>query len=159
MNRIVSNMDVGESEVLGAVKKLQEARKDAERKIRDLTERLLVYEADELSAQIQLVSDIPLLTKIFTDRDAEAIRLLAQQLISRHHCVALLGGGVGKMQLVFARSEELRQPMGTLMQNTMKQIGGRGGGRPEIAMGGAPDLETVKQAIAWAKEEIVKNSV
>jgi alanyl-tRNA synthetase len=43
------------------------------------------------------------------------------------------------------------------MKNTMQHIGERGGGRPEIAMGGAPNIESVKKAIHWAKEELIKH--
>ena len=157
MNRLSSSLEMNESEVLDAINKMQTGRKEGERKIRALTEKLLVYEADELASEIQVISDMPLLTQTFTDRNADEIRLLAHQLITRHQCVVLLGGGLDKMQLIFARSHGLPYTMGTLMKNTMQHIGERGGGRPEIAMGGAPNIESVKKAIHWAKEELIKH--
>lgn len=159
MNSLTACMETGESDVHASVKKLMDGQKESDRKIKALTEKLMMHEADALAGEIESVDGIPLLIKSFTDRDAEAIRQIARQIVSRHQCVALLGGGEHKMQLVFARSEDRSEPMGTLLQQTLKQIGGRGGGRPVMAMGGVADMEMVQEALNLAKIELLKHNL
>jgi alanyl-tRNA synthetase len=45
--------------------------------------------------------------------------------------------------------------MGALMKQATARIGGRGGGNPALAMGSAPDVETMRQTLEWAKQALI----
>jgi alanyl-tRNA synthetase len=151
MNELTTLLGASEAEVLPTVARLQEARREAERTVQELRDRVMASEAEQLLPEIQTLHGLRVLVKVFPDRDTEDIRKLAQRVVEREECVALFGGGRDAMQLVFARSDTLPHHMGTLMQGAANHIGGRGGGRPPLAMGGARDLEAVHAALSWAQ--------
>ena len=69
--------------------------------------------------------------------------------------VALLGTKeVGAARLVFARSASLDQNMGQLLAAACQVLGGRGGGRPELAQGGGPAAAKLEAALDLAAEKL-----
>jgi alanyl-tRNA synthetase len=54
-------------------------------------------------------------------------------------------------QLVFASAEDVAADMGQLMRVACTAIGGKGGGRPHLAQGGAPVGAPLAQALEEAK--------
>ncbi|MBR6220412.1 MAG: hypothetical protein IKQ80_07610 [Clostridia bacterium] len=73
--------------------------------------------------------------------DAALIKEVASQLIRRKRCVALLGAKAGPegAVFVFARSQDVDLPMGRLLTEVARPLGGKGGGRPDFAQGGGPE--------------------
>jgi alanyl-tRNA synthetase len=71
---------------------------------------------------------------------ADALREMAARLTSRGRTAALLESAQpeGGHLIVFARSEGEGPHMGKLLAEAAKGLGGKGGGRPEFAQGGAP---------------------
>jgi alanyl-tRNA synthetase len=53
-------------------------------------------------------------------------------------------------RLVFARSADLTIEVNTLLTRVCEQLGGRGGGKPELAQGGGPRVAELEQALAAA---------
>ena len=89
--------------------------------------------------------------RMFSDRDMNWLKLLAQKLT--HHLpnvVALLAGTSPQPSLVFAQSAGQPTDMGALMKETMSKLGGRGGGTKDMAQGGLPNAEAIAPAIAHA---------
>lgn len=154
ISELTDVLGVGEAELHSTVIRLLDDRKQAERALVEAQERLLDVEATELVHDGEDVNDLRLIARVFPGRDQEELRKLAQRLVQQATCVALLGGGSTKPQLVFARSESLAYHMGELMRGATDLIGGRGGGRPEMAMGGGPDIQAIEQAVQWARERM-----
>lgn len=71
---------------------------------------------------------------------ADALREMAARLAARGRTAALLESAQpeGGHLIVFARSEGEGPHMGKLLAEAVKSLGGKGGGRPEFAQGGAP---------------------
>jgi alanyl-tRNA synthetase len=71
---------------------------------------------------------------------AEALREMAVRLTSREKTIALLESTQidGSRLITFARPEGEGPHMGRLLSEAAKSLGGKGGGRPEFAQGGAP---------------------
>jgi alanyl-tRNA synthetase len=89
-------------------------------------------------------------------RAPDELKLLAQRLAARPQTAVLLGAGTpgDKGHLVFARSADLPVHVGTLLGQACALIGGRGGGRPEFAQGGAPDGARIDEALDFASERL-----
>ncbi len=92
-----------------------------------------------------------IIAKIFDDRDADSLKHLALALIAHSNTIALLGSRDGETaRLVFARSSDADGDMNSLMREACSIIGGRGGGRPDMAQGGGKNIEKLAEAIERA---------
>jgi alanyl-tRNA synthetase len=88
------------------------------------------------------------IAKIFDDRDADSLKQLALALIAHPNTIALLGSRDGDTaRLVFARSSDATGDMRELMNRVCPIVGGRGGGKPDMAQGGGRNVEKVAEAI------------
>jgi alanyl-tRNA synthetase len=114
----------------------------AESKAAGKAQHKLLEELAELSAErllAQTAGSPQVITEFFPDRDAVFIKLLAQKLTAGKSAVlALLACGAGQPTLVFAQTPGQKSNMGQLMKDVMAQLGGRGGGSPDMAQGGLP---------------------
>jgi alanyl-tRNA synthetase len=92
---------------------------------------------------------------VFSDRDADELRLLASRIVQSEPAVALLGArSDGAARLVFARSASLALNMGQLLSEACQLLGGRGGGKPELAQGGGPNAAAIEEALERAAQHL-----
>lgn len=134
---------------------LQETR-SLKKRNRELLEIAAQVEAAELLAGATRVGDFKLVRATFDGRDLEEVRLLASKITEVEPAVALLGTKeAAAARLVFARSAALDQNMGQLLAAACQALGGRGGGRPELAQGGGPDAAKLEAAINLAAERLL----
>jgi alanyl-tRNA synthetase len=92
-----------------------------------------------------------IIAKIFDDRDADSLKYLALALIAHANTVALLGSRDGDTaRLVFARSSDADGDMNSLMREACSIIGGRGGGKADMAQGGGKNVARLVDAIESA---------
>ena len=119
-------------------------------------EQKLLLELAEFQAQQMLASQAEASLKVFCstllDRDVTFTKALAQKLTAgAEPVIALLACTGAQPALVFARSRGAQQDMGKLMKQTIIELGGRGGGTPEMAQGGlssgAFDLKKVEDLL------------
>ena len=126
------------------------------KRIRDLLDLATTAEAAELLAGTEAPSGFKLIKTVFDGRDLEEVRLLAAKLVRAEPAVALLATrDTDAARLVFARSATLTQNMGQLIAEASQILGGRGGGRPDLAQGGGPDLKRVDEAMRLAAEKVI----
>jgi alanyl-tRNA synthetase len=82
--------------------------------------------------------------------------MLASKIVETEPAIALLATRQADgARLVFARSTSLSEDMGKLMAEACETLGGRGGGRPNLAQGGAPSAERIDQAIQTAADKVM----
>jgi alanyl-tRNA synthetase len=129
--------------------------KDLKRQVRDLRELAMSAEASEMLAGAPLNRGFKLIEAIFKLRDFEEVRILASKIVQREPSVALLATTDEKgARLVFARSASLTQDMGQLLAKACATLGGRGGGKPDLAQGGGPAVEKIEEAISSAADQV-----
>jgi len=83
--------------------------------------------------------------------DADGLRSVADTLRDRLGSGVVCVGSVvdGKVNLVAAVTHDLtkRFQAGRIMQEVARIVGGRGGGRPDLAQGGGPDPSKLDDAL------------
>jgi alanyl-tRNA synthetase len=155
-----------------------EENKSLKKRVRELLELTLVEEGARLYAQapegtgrtgrpgaasvsggnsVDATAQRPfkIVCATFDGRDVEELRLLAYRILERGPAVALLGSKDGNSaRLVFARSPELPQNMGSLLAEACQILGGKGGGKPDVAQGGGPNTEKLAEAIEAASSKL-----
>ena len=156
LDRVAGQLSAAPLALPEAVARLLEQLAESERRGRDRLEKALAGEARELLARAP--SSPPLVVAAFERRDPEELRALANQLLAQGPCVALLGSRSDKAQLLFAQSEGLTHDIPGLLRQAAELLGGRGGGRGNMAQGGGPRVENLPGALARAAE-LVRGAV
>ena len=151
--RIAGALSVGAEEVEAAVTRLRDAEERARKRLQNLGDQLIDYEAQDLIAHAELVGSVRVVRRAYADRGLEEVRALARA-ISAGGCIALLSLRAEKTQLIFARAEGLALDCGKLLGETLAPFGGRGGGQPALAQGGLPDAASLEEALDAAVERL-----
>jgi alanyl-tRNA synthetase len=146
----------GESDLPSNFRKLQEELKTLRRESVNLTKQLLDYEAQAVATECEKHGDFAILQKIFPDRTPKDLKLLASKVLEQSPNTVVLFGGTaeGKASLVFLRSKELMFDMNQIMKTACAVINGRGGGQPDQAQGGGPEVAKLAEALQRAKESL-----
>jgi alanyl-tRNA synthetase len=131
-----------------AVKSLDEIR--ALRKEREqVQEELAAAQAAALLAEIPETNGHKIVVRTFADREPNFIKLLAQKLTRLSpNAIALLAATSPQPSLLFAQSPGQPFDMGALMKESMRKLGGRGGGSKDMAQGGVPKPDGIEAALA-----------
>lgn len=150
---------VGRDEAAEAAARMQEENKGLLRRLRAAEEVAARAEARELyeenGAQTGEGDAVVVVARAFEGRDAESLRRLASALAAHPQAVALLGSVEGDAaRLVFARGAEAPGDMNALMREACQTLGGRGGGRPDLAQGGGQHAEHLAEALAAAAARV-----
>lgn len=143
------------------VEKLFERIRTLERQLDKAKSAAAGTQVDRLLPQKQIVGDMPVLAVRVTDVDPKGLRELMDQLKEKLGSAVILLGvttGADKVNLIAGVTEDLqaRVKAGALMGFVAPLVGGKGGGRPDMAMGGGSRPEQLTEALtaatAWIKE-------
>jgi len=133
---------------------LLEKNRELEKQQEQLAAKLASSAADSLAAQAQEINGIKLLAARLDGQDGKALALLAEQLKNKlGSSVILLGSELeGKVLLVCAVTADLTATIkaGDLLKQAATLVGGKGGGRPELAQGGGTLPDKLDEALALA---------
>jgi alanyl-tRNA synthetase len=119
-----------------------------QKRVRHLNRKRLEAEAQRLLAGAR--GEPAVVQARFDGWPAEDLRTLAQCLVEARPCVALLGGAGDKAYLVFAQSDGLAHDVPGLLREAVALVGGRGGGKGNLAQGGGDRLEGLDEALERA---------
>ena len=134
------------------LQKLLDEQKQLEKQLRELEARVAKGRAQELAASAKVVGGVSVLSARLDGLDAEGLRSVMDTLRERMSSgVIVLGSAMdGKVTLIASVSKDLtkRIQAGKLVQETAPLVGGKGGGRPDLAQGGGPDASRLDEALA-----------
>jgi len=134
------------------LQKLLDEQKQLEKQLRDLEARVAKGRAQELAASAKVVGGVSVLSARLDGLDAEGLRSVMDTLRERMSSgVIVLGSSMdGKVTLIASVSKDLtkRIQAGKLVQEMAPLVGGKGGGRPDLAQGGGADASRLDEALA-----------
>ncbi|MBK9153898.1 MAG: alanine--tRNA ligase [Chloracidobacterium sp.] len=146
-----------------AIERLQDELKRTRREIDDLKLKIATGAAGGASSngeEARDVSGIKVVGKIVEGLDANGMRQLSDTLLARLKSgVVVLGRkDEGKASLIVRVSDDLKDKVkaGTIVKDIVPILGGKGGGRPDMAEGGGPDAEKLSEAIDAAYQAVSK---
>ena len=136
--------------------------RELERELEKLRGRLAAHEGDELLDKAVEVDGLQVLAARCEAVGPKALREMLDRLRSRiDHGLVVLGSVDGeKVSLVAGVSRDLtdRVQAGPLVNFVAGQVGGKGGGRPDMAQAGGNDPSRLDPALesvaAWVRERI-----
>ena len=136
------------------LQQLQEQLREAEKEQVRMRQRLLSFQAADRLAQAVNVGDARVLVMQLTPEDGKSLRDFWEALqprLGRGLAVLALREG-DQVQLLVGVSPDLsaRWRAGDLLKQLLLPLGGRGGGRPELAQGGGQGAEQLPAILAAA---------
>lgn len=155
LGRLAAGLSIGADELELAIGRLREAEERARRGLEEARGRLIGYEAQELAARAQMIGGVPVAYTLAELRSLDELRALARQVADRG-CVALVGMAGEKGHLIIARGEGLPVDAARILRAALTPLGGKGGGRPELAQGGLPDGTRIGEALELAIAELAR---
>jgi alanyl-tRNA synthetase len=141
---------------------LQEQLRGLERERDALKGKLASSQGDELVQQAQLVGGVQLLVAALPGADAKALRETLDQLKQKLKSAAVLLVSVqgDKVQLAAGVTPDAvgKLRAGEWVNQAAQAVGGKGGGKPDMAMAGGTEPQQVPQALeaarAWAQAKL-----
>jgi alanyl-tRNA synthetase len=151
LREVASKLNVGEDAVLAQMEKLAQTAKQLEKELEAQKRKGALGQVDELAGRVQVVKGIKVIAAEVQNVDREGLRQLVDSLRQK------LGSGVvalgmpenGKVALIAGVTKDLTAKVhaGKLIQALAKQVGGSGGGRPDLAEAGGKDTAGLKTAL------------
>jgi alanyl-tRNA synthetase len=140
-----------------AIAQVAQHERDEAKRLEATFQRRAQAEADLILSSVRQVGEIPFLSHPVTDAPVAYLPVLADTLKSRWHGVTVLAAvDQGKVGLLVSVAPAFSKKIqaGKIIQRIAPLIGGKGGGRPELAQGGGTDPAGVPAALAEAEELI-----
>lgn len=143
-------LKVGQSDVVMKTRKLLTQLKDKERELEEL--KLKMASGAETASKIKTVAGVAVHVQRTDGLDANAMRALADQLRDKMKSGVITLGAVteeGKVSLLVVVTKDLvgRLKAGDLIKPLAAEVGGTGGGRPEMAQAGGKDASRLEAAL------------
>lgn len=131
-----------------------ERNRQLEKQLEQLQAKAASAAGDDLSNAAVEVKGAKVLAARLDGQDGKALLALVDQLKNKlGHAVILLGSEhEGKVVLVAGVTKDLSSQLkaGDLMKQAAAKVGGKGGGRPDMAQGGGVDVAALDDALALA---------
>ncbi len=123
-----------------------------QKQIEQLNQKLANFQAAELLSQVQTVAGRSTLITTVQGMDAKSLRNLHDSTKSKlDHAVIVLAGVDGdKVSLIASVAKDFTSSIkaGDIIKHLATELGGKGGGKPDLAQGGAPLNEKFEQVMA-----------
>ena len=166
IERIAGSMKADAETVADRVEAMLARNRALERDLERLKARVAASRGDDLAAQAVDVGGLKVLAAKIDGADPKALRGTVDRLKSKLGSAAVVLATVKaeKVALVAGVTKDYtdRIEAGTLANHVARQVGGRGGGRPELAQAGGNDPARVEQAIrsvpGWVREQLAGGS-
>ncbi len=152
LGRIAALVKATPGEAAERVNQLMESARALEKELERLKSKLASAQGDDLLGQAVDVGGIRVLAAQLDGLDAKALRETADKLRDKLKSCALVLGTVadGKVSLIAAVTPDVtgRIKAGELVNAVAQQVGGKGGGKPDMAMAGGSDPAALPGALA-----------
>ncbi len=153
----------GRDELKEKVEQLLERSKKLEKEIQQLKGKLASGQGGDLASGAREINGVKVVATRVDGADARALRDAVDQLKSRLKSAVIVLGSVeaaDKVLLVagVTQDQTAKIKAGELIGSVAQQVGGRGGGRPDMAQAGGTNPEALDAALAsvepWVRERL-----
>ncbi|MCW8853834.1 MAG: alanine--tRNA ligase [Gammaproteobacteria bacterium] len=162
LDQLVGLLKGGRDEITGKVKQLLEKVKSQDKEIAQLKSKLASQTGGDLSESAVDVSGLKVLAIKLDGADNKTLMDTMDQLKNKlgSAAIVLASEEDGKIRLVAGVTKEQTKQLkaGDLVNMVASQVGGKGGGRPDMAQAGGNQPENLDQALAsvvdWVTQQL-----
>ena len=161
-NKAASYFRVGRGNLWASIEKTLKRQKELEKELEALKGRLAAAQAGDLLDQVRQVDGVSVLALAVDAADPKTLRDFAVKFQDKLKSgIVVLGSAAGaKAMLIALVSKDLtkRFPAGEIIKAIAPVVGGKGGGRPDMAQAGGPDRDKIDAALEQACEVIAQKA-
>jgi alanyl-tRNA synthetase len=166
VDQVAANLRSTRGDLPATIERLQEELKRARRANEELKQKLAsgatgaggASAAGNGNDAVREVAGVRVLAREASELDAAGLRQLSDTLLARVKSgVVVLGRqGDGKASIIVRTSKDLhgRVPAGQVIRELAPIIGGRGGGKPDMAEGGGAQVDKLAEALEASYEVV-----
>jgi alanyl-tRNA synthetase len=151
VNEVAGILKTHPGDLVNRVTQLQESLRQAERELEKVNSKLAVSQGDELAAQAIDVNGLKVLAARLDGADAGVLRETMDALKAKLKTAAIVLASVqgDKVSLIAGVTADSigKVKAGDLVNFVAQQVGGKGGGKPEMAMAGGTDPSKLNVAL------------
>ena len=151
LNRIAQIIHASEAELLDQVEKLVAHQKSLEKQLEQLKNKFAQSQMGALESQAREINGVKVLSAMLDGMDRQQMRSLADSLRNKwKSCVVVLGSVEdGNVSIVSAVTKDLTAKLhaGKIAGAVAQAVGGKGGGRPDMAEAGGKDAAALPAAL------------
>jgi alanyl-tRNA synthetase len=156
INEAASILKTHPGDVVNRVAQLQDALRQAERELEKVNSKFAASQGDELANQAVDVNGIKVLAARLDGADSQVLRETMDALKAKLKTAAIVLASVqgDKVSVIAGVTADsiTKVKAGDLVNFVAQQVGGKGGGKPEMAMAGGNDPSKLSAALASVKD-------
>jgi alanyl-tRNA synthetase len=151
LHDISAHMGVNEENLAAAIERSEHAQRQLEKQLEALKRKGALANLDDLVSQARTIKGVKVISAKLEGLDRETMRQVMDSLRQK------LGSGVvvlgtaddGKVALLAGVTKDLTSKLhaGKVIQTLAKEVGGSGGGRPDLAEAGGKDTSALESAL------------
>lgn len=155
INQVAGELKAPAHELPAKIAQVMDNVKSLEKELARLKSKLASSQGDDLATQAQDVNGAKVLAATLEGADANALRETMDKLKDKLKSAVIVLASVadGKVSLAAGVTADLTGKMkaGELVNHVAGQVGGKGGGKPDMAMAGGTEPANLPQALASVK--------
>ena len=160
IDNVTKELNVGASEVTSKVSQLMKQLKDNEKIISQLKSKIAGSEGSDLVGQAIDTGKYQFLGVSVDRVEANELREMIDNLKEKFQSAVIILGSHSNNKVSFAVgvTDNLTQEIkaGDIAKLLGEAVGGKGGGRDNMAMAGGPNIQLIDEAISQIKDHLIK---
>jgi alanyl-tRNA synthetase len=154
LSALAARMGVAEDDLLAAAERAEESRRQLEKQLETLKRTQALDGIDELIARAHVVKGVKVVSAELHGANRVIMRDVADRLRQKLGSGVVILGAIeeSKVALLVAVTKDLTAKIhaGKLAQALAKELGGSGGGRPDLAEAGGKDTSALKKVLQYS---------
>jgi alanyl-tRNA synthetase len=155
IDSIADALKSSRDEVEDKVRQLVERLREQEKTLAQLKTKMATQAGSDLSAEAEDINGVKVLTAKLDGADSKALRDTMDQLKNKlgSAAIVLISEDAGKVRVVAGVTKDTTSVIkaGELVNVAAAEVGGKGGGRPDMAQAGGSQPENIGKALTAAK--------
>ncbi|AHG86398.1 Alanyl-tRNA synthetase [Bibersteinia trehalosi USDA-ARS-USMARC-190] len=156
LNQASELLKADSTSLVEKIQQLQEKAKKAEKELQQLKEKQAAQAGGELAKSAKQINGVNVVVQKLEGVDSKALRTMVDDLKNQlgSAVIAFATESEGKVSLIVGVTKDLTAKVnaGELVGLMAQAVGGKGGGRPDMAMAGGAQVENIPQALAIAEQ-------